>query len=703
MGEQLQLLIVQIGVILIVGRATGLLLRALGQPQVVGEMVGGILLGPSVLGAFDNGVWMNALFPKDSISYLQMLSQLGVMLFMFLIGLELDPRRIRGQGRAVAITGVASILGPFALGVIVAVVMGAMKIIPGQVSSRTAFVLFMGTAMSITAFPVLARILAERNMTKTKVGSVALACAAMNDAIGWCILALVVAITAKHAGDSAALTVLAPLSSAAMALTYVAGMVLFARRALARLQRAFETRGYLSPNLLAVVFLMLLGSAYLTDRIGIHALFGAFMLGAVMPAEERFVKHLSEKLEDLTVLFLLPTFFAFTGLKTQIGLIHGGQMWLICGALTLVAIVGKMGITFLAGGISGLGLRQAATLGVLMNTRGLMELIILNIGLELRAISPELFAMMVVMTLVTTFMTTPLLALIYPRKVARKDAALLAPAHLSGMSVLAAVAKAESAPGLVRLAALLVGPEAGRVVAIHLERADEDYPAGEDPVVAAVSVAREVRIPIATERFFSRDVADDLCEAATRHGAQWLVMGWHKPVFIGSILGGNVARVLREAAPHVAIFVDKGLGEVRRVLIPYMGDPQDVGALAAVDRLARLPDVHVTILHVVKPGRGGEERLGVGALVDRHITSAGASEQVHVQIIESESPIDVVTAESHRYDLMVLGLSPRWHLEAGILGAKEESVAQLSACSLLIVRGGRVATPQRAVATTPAR
>ncbi|HEX8829914.1 MAG TPA: cation:proton antiporter [Longimicrobium sp.] len=410
----LLLLLVQIGVILVAARVVGLLFRFIRQPQVVGEMVAGILLGPSLLG------WVAPelsarLFPAASLGFLNSISQVGLLIFMFLVGVELDPRLLRGKSHTALVTSHASIVAPFFLGALVSLFLYPRLSHDGV--TFTGFALFMGAAMSVTAFPVLARILRERNLLKTRVGTVAIACAAVDDVTAWCILAGVVAVVRSGSGATSLWLTLG--GSAA----FVAVMVVGVRPVLARAEGAFHRSGRLTQDLLGVILLLGLASAWVTEYVGIHALFGAFLAGAIMPKGERFVHALTEKLEDLTVVLLLPLFFAFTGLRTAFGLVSGAGMWGYAALIILVAVAGKWGGSTLAARFTGMTWREAGAVGVLMNTRGLMELVILNIGLDIGVISPALFAMMVLMALVTTFMTSPLLEWIYPARLIRAEVA----------------------------------------------------------------------------------------------------------------------------------------------------------------------------------------------------------------------------------------------------------------------------------------
>jgi Kef-type K+ transport system membrane component KefB len=411
----LLLLIAQVAAVVIAARLVGRLFRLIRQPQVMGEMVAGILLGPSFLGWVAPGV-SAALFPPDSLGFLASLSQIGLLVFMFLVGLELNPRLLRGKSHTAVVTSHVSIVAPFFLGALL-----ALYLYP-RLSDRsvdfTGFALFMGAAMSVTAFPVLARILTERDLMRTRVGTVTIACAAVDDVTAWCILAGVVVLVRSSAEGLPLWVTLA--GSAA----FILGMIFIARRLFRGFETSFHRRGgVVTQDALALILLVALASAWATEWLGIHALFGAFLAGAVMPKDEGFVPALAMRLEDFTVVLLLPLFFAFTGLRTRIGLVEGAEMWAFCALIVVVAVAGKFGGSALAARATGMGWREAGALGVLMNTRGLMELVILNIGLDIGVISPALFAMMVMMALATTFMTSPLLEVIYPARLIRAEEA----------------------------------------------------------------------------------------------------------------------------------------------------------------------------------------------------------------------------------------------------------------------------------------
>ena len=400
----LPLLLVQIIVILVAARLTGVLVRRLGQPQVVGEMIAGIALGPSLLGAQAPQV-SALLFPAGSLGFLNTLSQIGLLVFMFLVGLELDPKVVRERGRAALVISHASIVAPFLLGATLAIVL--YPTLAGARVSFTGFALFMGAAMSVTAFPVLARILAERRLMRTPIGAVAIACAAIDDVTAWCILAAVVVIVRATGGVAAraGLPLWVTLGGSA---AFVAFMLTAGKRTLLVLETRYAAHGRVTQDMIAALMLATLVSAWITERLGVHALFGAFLVGAVAPKGEGFVHAIIQRFEDVMVVLLLPLFFAFTGLRTEITLIDGASGWLVCALVIAVAVAGKVGGSAIAARATAMPWRDAAVIGVLLNTRGLMELVILNVGLDIGVISRELFAMMVLMALATTFMTTPL-------------------------------------------------------------------------------------------------------------------------------------------------------------------------------------------------------------------------------------------------------------------------------------------------------
>ena len=396
------ILLLQMVVIIVIARLFGAVFRRIGQPPVMGEMVAGITLGPSVLQVF----WPQAsafLFPPSSMGTLGVLSQLGVVLFMFVVGMELDLTHLREKASTAIMVSHASIVVPFLLGAGLALSLYPSLGTPN--TSFTPFALFLGIAMSITAFPVLARILKDRGLTETPLGTMAIACASIDDVTAWCTLVFVVALV-KSGGLASAIW------SIGLTLLFIVLMLAFVRPRLERLlAKRIETTSY-SRILMAGILAFVLASAWFTETIGIHALFGGFLAGAVMPSTPGVQSFLKEKIEAFSSAALLPLFFVFTGLRTQVTLLNDRKGWLMCLAIIGVAVLGKLGGSMLMARWTKMSWRDSFAIGSLMNTRGLIELVVLNIGYDLGILSARIFAMMVIMALVTTFMTAPLLSLV---------------------------------------------------------------------------------------------------------------------------------------------------------------------------------------------------------------------------------------------------------------------------------------------------
>jgi len=391
----LAILLLQIITIIIVARIFGWIFRKIGQPSVIGEIIAGIFLGPSLVGMYFPE-YSALLFPKESLGNLQFLSQIGLILFMFVVGMELDLKVLKNKANDAVVISHASIIFPFALGI------GLSYFVYNQFAPEgvefLSFSLFMGIAMSITAFPVLARIVQERGIHKTKLGAIVITCAAADDITAWCILAAVIAIVKAGTFASSMYVIM-------LALVYVLAMLFVVKPFLKKVGDLYAKRDNLSKPVVAIFLLTLIISSYLSEIIGIHALFGAFLTGAIMPDISKIRNIIIEKVEDIALILLLPLFFVFTGLRTQIGLINDPYLWKITGFIILVAVVGKFFGSALAAKFVGQNWRDSLTIGALMNTRGLMELVVLNIGYDLGVLSSEIFTMMVIMALVTTFTT----------------------------------------------------------------------------------------------------------------------------------------------------------------------------------------------------------------------------------------------------------------------------------------------------------
>lgn len=383
--------------IILVARVCGIIFKKLNQPPVMGEVIGGIILGPSLLGKFFPEL-SSLLIPQSTMPILNIFAQIGIIIYMFLMGLELDLKELKKSAHQTLIISHASIIFPFILGSVLALYIfqdyGPVGI------SFTNFALFMGVSMSVTAFPVLARILADRNMSSTSIGVLALSCAAIDDVTAWCLLAFV-ASRSQGIEQNYLLTY-------GLCALFILSMLFVVGPFVAKWAKTNTA----STNKMSLVVVALLLSALATESLGIHAIFGAFLLGVIIPHESQVAIEFNHKWQDVVRILMLPAFFAYTGMKTQIGLVNTFEDWMLCLVIILVATVGKLGGTLVAARCLNYSWKKSTTLGILMNTRGLVELIVLNVGLDLGIISPRLFTMLVLMAIVTTLMTGLLLNLI---------------------------------------------------------------------------------------------------------------------------------------------------------------------------------------------------------------------------------------------------------------------------------------------------
>ncbi|HET7000949.1 MAG TPA: cation:proton antiporter [Puia sp.] len=403
--EALPRLLLQIIIIIVLTQLLGWVFKKIGQPAVIGETVAGIILGPSLLGLLFPDIF-HFIFPVESLPNLRFLSQIGLILFMFIIGMELDTRMLRKQAFEALIISHASILIPFTLGVFLSYYLYQTY---GQ-TDFISFALFMGIAMSITAFPVLARIIRDRKLTDTKLGNLAISCAASDDVTAWCILAILIALIRSGSGMNGFIVV-------AMVLLYVFIMLFPVRKILDNIHSAYEKGKIAYNGLMAVMYSLMLLSAWCTEVIGIHALFGAFLAGIVIPKKDGLQRKIIDRISDVSMVMLLPLFFVYTGLRTNAGILNSSGLWISFLLILICAVAGKFGGSTLIAKVLGQNWKDSLSIGALMNTRGLMELIVLNIGYDMHIISADIFSMMVLMALLTTMMTNPVLNWIERRKI----------------------------------------------------------------------------------------------------------------------------------------------------------------------------------------------------------------------------------------------------------------------------------------------
>ncbi len=598
----LGILLLQIITIILTARIFGFLFKKIGQPTVIGEIIAGIFLGPSFMGLFFPEFSL-FLFPKSSLPNLQFISQIGLILFMFIVGMELDLKVLKNKAHEAVIISHASIIFPFALGMGLAYYT-YQKFAPVQVNFLS-YSLFIGISLSITAFPVLARIVQERQLTKTKLGAISITCAAADDITAWCILAVVIAVVKAGSLISAMYIIL-------LAIAYVFLMLKLVRPFLKRLGDIYADHDTLSKPVVAIFFVTLLISAYVTEVIGIHALFGAFMAGVIMPQNLSFRNIFIEKVEDVSLVLLLPLFFVFTGLRTQIGLLNDAYLWQICALVVGLAVTGKFIGSALAAKFVGQSWKESLSIGALMNTRGLMELIVLNIGFDLGILTPAVFAMMVIMALVTTFMTGPALDLINflfrPKKQGKSSPVI---DSYRKYRILFAFGDSERGKSMLRLIHSLAGKSMSNSVicAMHLEPSNElhQYNIHEVERESFLPVKREARklnIDIKTSFKPTLDFEKEIIESANQGDYDLLIVGMGRSIYEGSFLGrllGITTRIinpeklyksitgkeniiesngfndrtnaiLRSVKTELGIFADKGLKKTEDVTLLILSE-----------------------------------------------------------------------------------------------------------------------------------
>ena len=555
----LSILLIQIIAVLLMVRLFGFLFKHIGQPGVIGEIVAGIVLGPSVLGYFFPDVFQ-ALFPPESLTNLELLSQVGLVLFMFVIGMELDFSVLKNKINETLVISHAGILVPFFLGIV-----ASYWIYEEYAAAQTAFLpfaLFIGISMSITAFPVLARIIQERNMTKTSLGTLAIASAANDDVTAWCLLAVVIAIAKAGTFASA-------LYAIGLTALYIIIMFMVVRPFLKKVGEVYANQEVINKTFVALILLILIISSTLTEIIGIHALFGAFMAGVVMPPSIGFRKVMMEKVEDIALVFFLPVFFAFSGLRTEIGLINSPALWGVCLLLITVAVAGKLGGCAVAARLVGESWKDSFTIGTLMNTRGLMELVALNIGYEMGVLPPSIFVILVIMALVTTFMTTPLLHLV-ERIFARREERLSAK-----LKLVFCFGRPESGRSLLSIFFLLFGKKmkAAQVVAAHFTVGTDLNPLNaeqyaRDSFSLVDEKASELGLSVENRYRVTDKLVQDMIRLARKERPDMFLLGAgskYRPDTAGSngvlwlsLFRDKIDDVMEQVKCPVAVFVNRG-------------------------------------------------------------------------------------------------------------------------------------------------
>ncbi|MCF0050843.1 cation:proton antiporter [Dyadobacter sp. LJ53] len=617
-------LLLQIITIILVARVFAWLCKSIGQPTVIGEIAAGIFLGPSLLGMYFPE-FSTFLFPVQSLGNLQFLSQVGLILFMFIIGMELDLKVLKTKAQEAIVISHASIILPFALGVGLALYI-YQQFAPDGISFLS-FSLFIGIALSITAFPVLARIVQERGLSRTKLGMMVITCAATDDITAWCILAAVIAIV--KAGDF-----VSSIYTIILAAAYVVFMLKVLKPVLKRLGDHYSYKEGLTKPVVGLFFLVLMFSAYCTEVIGIHALFGAFMAGVIMPPNQSFRNIFIEKVEDVSMVLLLPLFFVFTGLRTQIGLLNDPYLWEITGLIILAAVTGKFIGSAVAARFVNQSWRDSLIIGSLMNTRGLMELVVLNIGYDIGVLSPEIFAMMVIMALATTCMTGPALDLIDRFLPEKKWEAFTQKNEDSRFSILIAFASPQGGRKMLRLAYHFIQKQfaSHHITALHLSPSSylsqvntEEYqletfrPITEEAAALDISFASLFKP--------SQDIEHDIIETANAGEYDMLMIGIGRTVFEGTFLGKilgftskiisrerlfdtitgkeklfhadvfdeRTTHIIKSVKTPVGILIEKNLKHVNNIFVPIFS-PDDSVLFQFVKKLALQENIYLTIM-----------------------------------------------------------------------------------------------------------
>jgi len=700
-GSTLAAFFLAVVVVMLFARAVGAAAVKIGQPRVMGEVAAGILLGPTVFGALVPDV-QRLVFPPDIIPYIGVAANLGLIFYMFLVGLELDLSQLKGriaQTAAISNTGVAV---PMLAGVLVAVPTYALV---GPDVSFVAFALFMGVSMSITAFPVLARILVERRMLQRPIGALALASAAIDDVSAWFLIALATAVAV--AGSS-----LEVVRTIALAVVFCAVMALGVRRLLGRMSSAYDEAGRVPGAWITAILAGVLLSAYATEEIGIALIFGAFVMGAVMPRHAGLTEDVTRRLEDFVVLLLLPLFFCFTGLRTNVLLLDRPDLILLTVALIVVAVVCKFGGTMLASRVVRLGWRESAVIGALMNTRGLTELIVLNLALEKGVISEALFAALVLMALVTTFMAGPVLNRLDPDNTfgapveeeldeARRGepespipvperAILVAPQTENALAQLVAVAEplARSQPPREVILVRLVAPPPGAAVRGGLQTENRLLSEATVQVQAMRSQLLERGVAGRAVAFGTQSAGADLVRLVEHEPVDLLLLDGRRPLLGDGVPRGEVGDALERAASDVAVLVAREdaairLGPERPLLVPFGGREHDWAALELAAWLSASTRAPLRLL-----GAAGQSEEGR----DPTRTLANASLLVQRFVgVESEPLVaepgrDGVMRAAAGAGLLVIGLSDRWRQEG--LGPTRAEIARSAPAPVLFVRRG---------------
>jgi K+:H+ antiporter len=701
-GELLGIFFLILAIVMLTARAFGAVAVRLGQPRVMGEVLAGIALGPTLFGALAPDL-QEAIFPRDVLPYIGVAANLGLIFYMFMVGLELDPAQLKGRVAQAAAISNTSVVLPMVLGLLVAI---PVYDLVGPDTKFLAFALFMGVSMSVTAFPVLARILVERRMLKRPVGALAISCAAIDDVSAWLLIAL--ATTVAVAGSATEV-----VKTLALAVAFCVLMGFAVRPLLGRVSQAYDEAGRVPSGWIAAIFAGILLSAYTTETIGIALIFGAFIMGLIMPRRAGLTEDVTGRIEDFVVTLLLPLFFVYTGLRTDVGLLDRPELWLLTLALIAVAIIGKLVGAAAAARLVGFDPRSSVVIGVLMNTRGLTELIVLNLALEQGVISEALFAALVIMALVTTFMAGPALKLLDPRNelgapveqeldearerssaqfpglIVPDRSILVAASSGPALDQLLALAKplARSAPPRELILARLVAPPRGAAVRGALQTENRLLAETHTDLEAKRFELQEARIAARDVATITTDAGGDLARLARTEEVDLVLMDGRRPLLGQGVPRGHVGVVLDTAPSDVAVLVaPEGApiltGEGDAIVVPFGGAEHDWAALELAAWLGSAAKMPLKLLGAA--GQSDESRvtrlLGDAGLLVQHYAG------VTTQPVVAEPGRDGVLAAAAGASILIIGLSERWRSEG--LGETRTAIARAAPAPVLFVRRG---------------